>query len=83
MVRASFSGREIAKVLIDYGFEPSDRTRSHLKLRWESPDTEEVRIVTIPMKSADEIPRGTVKSIAEQSGADDFESWCRWIDANR
>jgi predicted RNA binding protein YcfA (HicA-like mRNA interferase family) len=82
MVRSSFSGREIAKVLTDHGFEPTDRTGSHLKLRWEGADTEEVRIVTVPMKRADEIPLGTMKSIAEQCGANDFEEWCRWIDKN-
>ena len=83
MVKTSFSGREIAKVLSDHGFEPVSRAGSHLKLRWESPDTEEVRIVTIPMKGSDEIPRGTMESIAEQSGANDFREWCRWIDENR
>lgn len=83
MVTTSFSGREIAKVLVDHGFEPVDRTGSHLKLRWESPDTEEVRVVSIPMKGGDRIPRGTMESIAEQSGAEDFRIWCQWIDENR
>ncbi|WP_276299156.1 type II toxin-antitoxin system HicA family toxin [Halorussus lipolyticus] len=83
MVRTSFSGQDIAKVLTDHGFEPADRTGSHLKLRWESPNTTEVRIVTVPMKGSDSIPHGTLKSIAEQSGANDFREWCRWIDENR
>jgi len=82
MVRMSFSGREIASVLMDHGFEPVDRTGSHLKLRWESPDTDEVRIVSVPMKGSDEIPRGTLNSVAEQSGAQDFRAWCAWIDKN-
>jgi len=34
------------------------------------------------MKSEDEIPRGTLHSIADQCGAVDFEAWCRWIDEN-
>lgn len=80
MVRTSFSGREIASVLQDHGFVPVDRTGSHLKLRYEHPDTDEVRIVTVPMKSEDRIPTGTLRSIAKQSGADDFRAWCRWID---
>jgi predicted RNA binding protein YcfA (HicA-like mRNA interferase family) len=83
MGKTSFSGREIAKVLTVHGFEPTSRAGSHLKLRWESPDTEEVCLVTIPMKGADEISRGTTESIAEQSGANDFRGWCRWIDENR
>jgi len=80
MVRKQFSGREIAKVLRNHGYRRAGRTGSHLKLRWESPDTDEVRIVSVPMKSEDEIPIGTLHSIAEQCGAEDFEAWCRWID---
>lgn len=80
MVRTSFSGREIAKVLRNHGYRVTDRTGSHLKLRWESPHTDEVRIVTVPIVSEDEIPTGTLRSIADQCGADDFEAWCRWID---
>jgi len=82
MVRTSFSGREIAKVLTDHGFRRTGRTGSHLKLRYEHPDTDEVRVVTVPMVPADKIPTGTLQSIAEQSGADDFHAWCRWIDEN-
>lgn len=82
MVRASFSGREIATVLLRHGFEPVDRTGSHLKLRYEHSDTDDVRVVTVPMKSEDRIPRGTLESIADQSGADDFRAWCEWIDEN-
>ena len=82
MVRTKFSGREIASVLIDHGFVRTDRAGSHLKLRYESPDTEEVRIVTVPMASADDIPIGTLQSIADQCGADDFHAWCRWINQN-
>jgi predicted RNA binding protein YcfA (HicA-like mRNA interferase family) len=83
MVRTSFSGREIASVLTDHGYRPVDRTGSHLKLRYENPDTGEVRVVTVPMKSADRIPTGTLQSIAEQCGATDFQAWCRWIAENR
>lgn len=82
MGRPAFSGREIAGVLIDHGFRPVDRTGSHLKLRYEHPDTDEVRVVTVPMKPADDIPVGTLQSIADQSGAKDFQSWCEWIEDN-
>jgi len=78
MVRTRFTGREVASVLTGHGYRPVDRTGSHLKLRWESPDTDEVRVVTVPMHG--DIPTGTLRSIAEQCGADDFHEWCRWID---
>ena len=83
MVRTSFSGREIAEVLQKHGFRRAGRAGSHLKLRYEHPDTDEVRIVTVPMVSADEIPTGTLQSIANQCGANDFHEWCRWIDENQ
>lgn len=82
MARQSFDGRTIAKVLRKHGYRPVDRTGSHLKLRWEHPNTEEVRIVTVPMKPADDIPTGTLRSIAEQCGAEEFDAWCEWIAAN-
>jgi predicted RNA binding protein YcfA (HicA-like mRNA interferase family) len=53
MVRTSFSGQEIASVLTSHGYHPVDRTGSHLKLRYEHPQTDEVRVVTVPMKPAD------------------------------
>ncbi|RLM76023.1 MULTISPECIES: type II toxin-antitoxin system HicA family toxin [Halorubrum] len=83
MVRTSFSGREIASVLHDFGYERVGRVGSHLKMRYESPDTDEVRVVTVPMASEDEIPTGTLQSIADQCGADDFHAWCEWIDEHR
>jgi predicted RNA binding protein YcfA (HicA-like mRNA interferase family) len=82
MGRTSFSGREIAKVLRNHNYKPTCRTGSHLQLRWESPDTDEVRVMTVPMKGEDEIPTGTLRSIAEQCGAEDFQKWCEWIDGN-
>jgi predicted RNA binding protein YcfA (HicA-like mRNA interferase family) len=83
MARADFSGREIVKVLRNNRFKPVDRTGSHVKLRYEHPGTDEVRIVTVPMKDGDKISRDTYRSIADQCGANDFESWCDWIDRNR
>ena len=80
MVRTNCSSREIASVLLAHGFVQSGRVWSHLKLRYESPDTEEVRIVTVPMQSADDIPTGTLQSIAQQCGANDFHAWCQWIE---
>jgi predicted RNA binding protein YcfA (HicA-like mRNA interferase family) len=82
MVRTSFSGREIATVLRNHGYHGQGQRGSHLKLRYENPDTGEVRVVTVPMKSEDEIPTGTLHSIADQCGANDFHAWYAWIDEN-
>jgi len=82
MVRTNFSGQEIAKVLRNHGFRREGQRGSHLKLRYEHPETDEVRVVSIPMKSEDEIPTGTLQSIAEQCGAEDFHAWCAWIGKN-
>lgn len=78
MVRTTFSGREVVSVLVDFGFVPKSRAGSHVRLRYENPDTGEVRNADVPMH--DEIRVGTLRSIAEQCGADDFHEWCRWID---
>ena len=58
---------------------PTETVGSHLKLRYESPDTDELRIVTARIKSADDIPTETLQSIAQQCGATDFYAWCRWV----
>lgn len=76
MVQTSFDGQTIAKVLRQYNYRAVGRTGSHLKFRWEHSTTDEVRVVTAPIKSADEIPRGTMRSIASR-GAKDFREWCR------
>jgi predicted RNA binding protein YcfA (HicA-like mRNA interferase family) len=81
MSRRRFTGEEIAKVLIDMGYYPVDRSGSHLKLRYKHPETGEVRNVTIPMGG--EVKTGTLRNIARQCGANDFEAWCQGIDEHR
>ena len=78
MVRTTFSGREIIAVLFDFGYEPVSRSGSHVRLRYENDDTGEVRNVDVPMHT--EVRIGTLHSIADQCGAEDFEALCRWID---
>lgn len=80
MGRRTFSGREIISVLVDFGYVPAHRTGSHIRLRYENDETGEVRSVDVPMH--DEVRIGTLRSIADQCGADDFEAWCAWIDRN-
>lgn len=81
MTRRQFTGEEVAKVLINMGYTPVDRTGSHLKLRYKHPKTDEARNVTIPLGG--EIRTGTLRNIARQRGAKDFDSWCQWIDEHR
>ena len=81
MTRRQFSGAEVASVLIDNGYYPVDRTGSHLKLRYEHPQTGEVRNVTVPLH--DEIAVGTLRKIADQCGALSFDAFCAWINRNR
>lgn len=78
MVRTTFSSREIITALTKHGFVPVGGKGSHTTLRYEHPETDEVRTVTVPQ--ADPIPIGTLHDIAEQAGANDFHDFCRWID---
>lgn len=80
-MQTDFSGREVVKALTKNRFYVVDRTGSHVKLRYEHPSNEDdIRVVSVPMH--DSINIGTLRNIADQSGAVDFESWCRWIDEN-
>jgi predicted RNA binding protein YcfA (HicA-like mRNA interferase family) len=78
VVRTTFSGREIISALTSHGFVPVGGKGSHTTLRYENPDTDEVRVVTVPHD--DTIPTGTLQAIAEQAGAEDFHEFCAWID---
>ncbi|KXB05523.1 hypothetical protein AKJ50_00700 [candidate division MSBL1 archaeon SCGC-AAA382A13] len=79
MASADFSGREIVKVLAQNRFYIVDRTGSHVKLRYEHPNNDDdVRIVIVPMH--DSIKSGTLRSIADQAGAKNFQKFKNWID---
>ncbi|MFB6068716.1 MAG: type II toxin-antitoxin system HicA family toxin [Halobacterium sp.] len=78
MARRTFSGREIVRVLVSFGYTPVSRRGSHVRLRYEHPDTGEVRHVDVPMH--DEVKLGTLRSIADQCGADDFRAFREWLD---
>jgi len=81
MPPTDFSGRDIIKALTRNNFNIVGRTGSHVKLRYENPvDADDIRVVTVPMH--DPIPVGTLRSIASQSGANNFARWCRWINRN-
>jgi hypothetical protein len=42
------------------------------------PETGAVRNVTVPIHG--EIDTGTLRNVADQCGAEDFDAWCEWID---
>jgi len=80
MGRRTFSGREVVKVLVNVGgFEWRRTAGDHAQLYYEHPTNEnDRRQVTVPLH--DELRTGTLRSIAESAGADDFDSFCDWID---
>jgi len=80
-MRTEFSGREVVKVLTKNRFHIVDRTGSHVKLRYEHPtNDDDIRVISVPMH--DSISIGTLRNIADQSGAVDFPAWCGWVDEN-
>ncbi|WP_123537952.1 type II toxin-antitoxin system HicA family toxin [Halosimplex salinum] len=81
MFSRDFSGEEIVNVLRKFGYR-HDRTRGdHAILKYTHPETEEKRTVTVPLH--DRVRTGTLQNIAAQCGAEDFRSWCEWIDEHR
>jgi predicted RNA binding protein YcfA (HicA-like mRNA interferase family) len=82
MVTRDFSGRDVVGVLQKFGYQYQNQSGSHVKLRYEHPSNpDDVRVVSVPLH--DRIRTGTLQSIAEQCEADDFRSWCEWIDEHR
>lgn len=79
MQRRTFSGHEVAKVLLRWGFEPVGGRGSHRVFRYEHPETDEVRTVTVPI-THDPIKQGTLRKIAEQAGARSFDAFCAELD---
>ncbi|MDZ7746878.1 MAG: type II toxin-antitoxin system HicA family toxin [Halobacteriales archaeon] len=49
MVRQTFSGQEIISVLTDFGYVPQSHRGSHVRLRYENEDTDEIRNVDVPL----------------------------------
>lgn len=78
MARRTYSGQEIVKVLTRHDFEVVGGSGSHRRLAYTDPNTGERRVVTVPMD--DEISPGTLRSIAEQAGANDFDAFIEWVE---
>lgn len=79
MPTTDFAGRDVVKMLRRHDYKFVTRTGSHVQMRYVADDGE-VRNVTVPMH--DRIRTETLREIAEQCGAKDFDEWCRWIDDN-
>lgn len=78
MARRTYSGEEIVEALGKWRFRRVDQAGSHVKLRYRHPETDEKRTVSIPLH--DELATGTLKGIAEQAGAEDFQTFLDAID---
>lgn len=70
--RPTYSGLDLIKALEKWRFRRVDQTGSHVKLRYRHPDGE-VRTVVGPLH--DELDTGTLRSIADQAGAKDFQTF--------
>jgi len=55
-----------------------DQTGSHVKLRYVHPETGERRTVVVPLHG--ELATGTLRNVARQAGADDFQAFVEAID---
>ena len=84
MVTRDFSGFEVTKVLVNTGnFTWVRTTGDHAILRWEPPEGHDSAARTVSVPLHDRIDTGTLRAIAEDAGAKDFDAFCRWIDRNR
>jgi len=83
MAKRDFAGEDVYKVLVNAGgFKHVRTTGDHLILRWDPPadhDTEP-RLITVPLH--DSVSIGTLRDIADDAGANDFDAFCEWIDRN-
>lgn len=83
MVTRNFSGDDIVTVLVNVGnFEWVRTTGSHMILKWTSPEEHETPTRTVSVPRKDRLRIGTLRKMADQAGAEDFDAFCRWIDRN-
>lgn len=78
MSRRTYSGEEIIKALGNWDFRRVDQTGSHVKLRYVDPNTGEKRTAVVPLH--DELATGTLRDIADQAGAKDFQKFLDQMD---
>lgn len=78
MTRGTYSGRDIIKALGNWNYKKVSQKGDHVKLQYIHPVTDEKRIVIVPLHN--ELDTGTLKSIAEQAGAEDFQAFLDEMD---
>ncbi len=84
MVSRDFSGDDVITVLVNVGgFEWQRTTGSHVILKWFPPDHHDTQVRTVSVPRHDRLDTGTLRNIAAQAGARNFDAFCRWIDRNR
>lgn len=82
MVTRDFSGDDVIKVLVNKGNFWVDRVNGdHYILKYEHPTGNDNRTAVVPRHSS--ISIGTLRDIADDAGANDFDAFCEWIDRNR
>lgn len=83
MARGTFSGYDVVKVMVNSGIYEWIRTNGdHAILRWDPPDNHDSDARTVPVPLHDELDTGTLRSIGEQAGMNDFDEFRDWIERN-
>ena len=84
MVTRDFSGDDVAKVLVNSGpFYLDHMTGSHMILKWDPPASHNSDPRTVVVPRHNRLKIGTLRDIADQAGAKDFDRFCRWVDRHR
>lgn len=78
MSRGTYSDQEVVNALKKWRFKRIGQTGSHVKLRYINPNTGEKRTTIVPLH--DELATGTLRNIADQAGAQDFQSFLDALD---
>lgn len=82
MAKRDFSGDDVIKVLVNAGNFWVDRVSGdHYILKYEHPSGNDNRTVVVPRHNTLSI--GTLRSIADDAGAKDFDEFCEWVNRNR
>lgn len=79
----NFTHREIMKVLYRAGFRYANPNTggSHVVMTKTDHDGNSYNVTLVPGDGR--VAQGTLRSIAKQAGANDFDEFCRWIDQER
>jgi len=79
----NFSHRDVMKVLYKAGWRYANPQSdgSHVVMTKQDHHGNSYNVTLV--SNGGQIPPGTLKSIAKQAGAKDFDAFCEWIDENR